>query len=699
MRQLYYTNYQSGQSGLSNAIMSIECGVVMAFLTNRFLLLDGNVSPPANIVQYQGRVDNAVMSRVTDLIDLPVAWAEPDDQALAGLESRELTRLNLMDTVFYVPDTVDIESQDARHFARGRTEWLCESDDTRDIPLLRMSEKPKLANSKYHRNNLSFYSYLFYLDDETRRATYRMLGRMQAKAPYAALARKVAGDLGNFNAVHMRRGDFKVTYGVTVLDRQPWEAIDALDKHFSRDERLLICTDERDDPFFTEMKAAWKDHVFIDHHILDHYGKEFAALPRHDSIALAYLSQLVAAESADFIGTMTSTFTSIIQRYRGNRGKPEPFKFLWNELPDPGDRYERGRHPISECVPLENGIMVEEFEGPYSWNRYNQRINPAWMREWPESFLAEALRETDTLAVAKTSKDAPRTTDMTKTDIAQTRPAQTSAAQTNRTQATRRTTARLQFEGLGVSLRTSAPGLGLKLTEVLHQGERDARSSNISNVEIELLDEAFVLTANGNEVGKAKTQKALLGELIRYLVPLLASARRHHVWLRGMLFRKGGQSVVYTGHFGHSEHTIADALCTSGWEFLGDEVIPVRVASLEAIPFARLAWPKGAATRLHWQQAKISAIVHGQHRLHVHASLHGLPPSIAAAEIMQQSIDFQFDRKRAIERLCTVAAQVPMYALSFGETTAVPGLLDFLSSPETAAAASPLNLESRVSAA
>ena len=52
MRQLFYTNYQSGSSGLSNGIMSIECAVVMAFLTKRFLLIDGNQSPPANIVNY-----------------------------------------------------------------------------------------------------------------------------------------------------------------------------------------------------------------------------------------------------------------------------------------------------------------------------------------------------------------------------------------------------------------------------------------------------------------------------------------------------------------------------------------------------------------------------------------------------------------------------------------------------------------------
>ena len=77
----------------------------------------------------------------------------------------------------------------------------------------------------------------------------------------------------------------------------------------------------------------------------------------------------------------------MIQRLRGSAGKQELFKFLWNELPDPGTHVERGRHPISECVPLEKGVMIQEFEGPYTWNRYSQLLNPAWMR-W-KSFLTE----------------------------------------------------------------------------------------------------------------------------------------------------------------------------------------------------------------------------------------------------------------------------------------------------------------------
>src|SRR5665811_393717 len=98
------------------------------------------------------------------------------------------------------------------------------------------------------------------------------------------------------------------------------------------------------------IKESYRKVVFLDWHILRNYGPEFQDLPAHDSIALAYLSQLIAAQSDDFIGTMTSTFTSLIQRFRGNLGKEEPFKFLWNELPPPGAKIERGRHAFGDDV-------------------------------------------------------------------------------------------------------------------------------------------------------------------------------------------------------------------------------------------------------------------------------------------------------------------------------------------------------------
>jgi hypothetical protein len=161
-----------------------------------------------------------------------------------------------------------------------------------------------------------------------------------------------------------------------------------LERSFSRRDRLLILTDERDDPFVAGIVDAFPDAVFVDHFILDELGAEFRARPHHDAIALAFLSQLVAARARDFVGTMTSTFTSLIQRWRGSAGLDERFKFLWNELPAASAALERGRTAINDAIPMRpDGTMIEQYEGPYSWNRFDPRLNSAWMREWPESFV------------------------------------------------------------------------------------------------------------------------------------------------------------------------------------------------------------------------------------------------------------------------------------------------------------------------
>jgi hypothetical protein len=373
--------------------MSTELGVVTAFLLDRVLVLEGNVPPPANLVSYPGSgITDRHRARVTDLVEMPVPWLEDWQVDYDASTAVVLSQGQVMDAVFPWPASIDRTSEDFRDFIRDRGHVVLETDEARAARVVRPFP---VASDGSALENFGFYSYYFYLDQPTRQAVHALLRRMRPKAPYAELARKVSASLGRFNAVHLRRGDFKLTYGVTTRDRTPAEVIRVLDQSFAKDETLLILTDERNDPFFGPITAYYGHAVFADHYILDRFRDEFFDLPYHDGLVLAYLSQLVAAESMDFVGTMTSTFTSMIQRSRGNLGRPEPFKFLWNELPDPDCRVtERGSHPPSQCVPLHpDGRLVEEYPGRYSWTRYNPRINPAWQREWPESFLEEEPAE------------------------------------------------------------------------------------------------------------------------------------------------------------------------------------------------------------------------------------------------------------------------------------------------------------------
>lgn len=390
MKHLFYRTHCSGRTGLSNALMSTELAVLLAGLTDRVLVLDGNVSPTANLVAYGGRVSTRHRSRPTDLIEMPVPWldAAQIDLARCG-RSLELTDQSLLSSVFYFPASLDTDTEDFRRFAQSRRSAFTYGGDYQRVPVLRLDGGPR--PDKPGHTNLGFYAPFLYVDAAARARVHELLRGMRPQRHLVELADLACKKLGAFNAVHVRRGDFKVTYGRTTLLREPSEAVAVLERSFSRRDRLVILTDERDDPFIGGVAAAFPDAVFADHFILDELGAEFRDLPHHDAIALAFLSQLVAARARDFVGTMTSTFTSLIQRWRGSAGLDERFKFLWNELPAAGVALERGRTPINDAIPMRpDGTMVEQHEGPYSWNRFDPRLNSAWMREWPESFLPSA---------------------------------------------------------------------------------------------------------------------------------------------------------------------------------------------------------------------------------------------------------------------------------------------------------------------
>jgi hypothetical protein len=655
MRYLYYTNYQSGRAGLSNGIMSIEIGVVLAHLTNRFLVLDGDVSPPANIVDYDGRVDNGRRSRVTDLIDIPVPWATPDDVDLQGLESLELTNLPLWQFAFHFPATLDLSSADARSFARGRDHWITVAGEHDRIPVLRLSEEPLVPGTPNRRSNLGNYAYQFYLDDENRRSVYRTLQRMQAKQPFADLARRVAGDLGSFNAVHLRRGDFKVTYGVTTLDRKPCEAIEAMDQVFARSDPLVIVTDDRGDPFFTEIKLAYPHHYFIDWHILDHYGAEFAQLPRNDSLSLACLSQLVAAESKEFIGTMTSTFTGMIQRYRGNRGRNEAFRYLWNELPEPGTGVERGRHAVSDCVPLDRGVMIEQFEGPYSWNRVSQLLNPAWMREWPESFLTPEAIATGALPARRT--DAPD-------HVA------------SHAGGRRAAVIHVGFENLQVAVRSADAALLRRLAPGLGARSGTQASNVIANLEISAAGSGWRVEQRGRSTGTDCDDVGLAWAVKRQIATIFALARQRYSWLQAAALARSGLGVVVAGDTGGPGDALLQALEKEGWVLQDRDLFAIRIADLTVVPLGARAQPEGAAAQAGRVPVPFAGLaVAARVPLHARDAMAPLSPAAAVAAMIGASLDITIDRTRAVTLLCRMLEQRPAVQLRWSNPQQAARLL------------------------
>ena len=560
----------------------------------------------------------------------------------------------------------------ANFVRRGCREIDLVSEALQHVPALSFSGGPE-------RFTLSFYSYFFYLDTAAQLQAYDALRAIRPKAEYAALAKRVAEDLGRFNAVHIRRGDFKKTKGVTTLDRKPAEAIETLDHHFKRDDRLVILTDEADDPFFDEIKSAYDDHIFLDHHILEHFGTEFMDLPAHDSIALAYLSQLVAPEALDFIGSMTSTFTSLIQRMRGNQRKDEKFKFLWNELPEPGEKLQKGRHAISNCVPLDRGIMVEDRKGPYSWNRCNERFNPGWMREWPESFLDET-------AMAERARDR---------EVA----APGAVAENEAADMPQRADERIctiSFLNDNVTATSDVGHIADTMKLLFKSMISSSDTPPIAKLRIADLGDQAQLLVDGKETGIDGAASRLLRAFYREVVCQFLYRHPELVWLHAGCAASAVGAVMLPGEWGRGKSTLVMELVKRDWAYLSDDIAPLDPDNGTIVPFPstpqirsrpdkelpreRLGSLRKKAASLDGLRTAdsphpLSMIIFPHYSRNETADLLPVSPGHAVGKLLENCLSFAKNEDESIHRLCKTVEKLPVYSLRFGDASEAVDLL------------------------
>ncbi|MCR9138468.1 MAG: hypothetical protein NXI27_20875 [Alphaproteobacteria bacterium] len=663
MKSIIHSVYRGGAAGLSNLVMSVELGVVVASLTDRLLILKGNKTPVANVVQYNGLVSNAYPSRVTDLIDLGIPWINWDESIEQKYAAQDICDVPPWDAVFYFPSHMSVDSDDFRSFAKGRKRLVTIDDKLEHIPALSISGGKESLT-------LGYYSSFFYLGQSAQLQAYDALRGMKPKPEISLFSETVAQDIGSFNAVHIRRGDFKKTLGVTTLERQPSEVIEALDPHFSRSETLVIVTDEADDPFFDEIKSAFPQHIFIDHHILQNHHSEFQDLPAHDSIALAYISQLVAAQSQDFIGTMTSTFSGAIQRMRGNLGKEELFKYLWNELPPPGAKLERGRHAIGDDILLDKGTMVEDGEGPYSWNRVNQRLNQLWMREWPESFLDKA-KMLERASGRELECDAVEPEPANSSRAVQPLPGAHMAL----------------FLGSAVTVSSDDVEITKSMANLFAMMSENSNAAPLGEVRIETAHDPAKLLVDGKSVSSGTNGAKLLRKGYREVVRLFIHQHPDLIWIHAACASSDRGAVVLPGSWGRGKSSLVLELCDQGWSFLSDDIVPIEPIVRRALPFpctpqvrpgtkkalsrdelgalSKRAVPLEAG-RVAESLQPVSMVVFPNFVSNAEASLSPISPAQAVGELLENCLSFPKNDDATIQALCDMVENLPVFSLRFG---------------------------------
>ena len=171
---------------------------------------------------------------------------------------------------------------------------------------------------------------------------------------------KLLSKFNKFNALHIRKGDFKHFSPVcNYINSITVETIDYdIEKNFKKDIPIIIFTDDKS--FYLSLKQKITDYKLI-------YFDDIAKFYTKSKDLISLLSLLIASESENFLGTWGSTFTGLIHRYRILNNKENNFLFITDSV-----------HITDNVLPVGR---------PYSWNdKYYKRYENClyWMREWVE---------------------------------------------------------------------------------------------------------------------------------------------------------------------------------------------------------------------------------------------------------------------------------------------------------------------------
>jgi hypothetical protein len=303
------------RSGLANVIMSYEIAFAMAYITNRTLIL-----PPTTFLTHITNGNKEQWPSMWELFDKQNNEFDilelNEYEELKNLDDGAswFTRASLLEDC-YSPIEIPhgLPMSNANFCVVNNLDSLKDNEDfknfagTRAIIDLNRSEK-----YIYVENSLfNHYWYWVYAGDANQRNILK--NKMNKLFRYSQRYYDMVSNtvnIGKYNAIHVRRGDFFIQYGNAL------ESINTEDKLLNQVEKLLdpslplyIATDEPNKEFFKALATKYKI-LFIDDF--------FKGLSK---LECAIIEQIICSQAEQFEGTIPSTYSKRINIMRGLDGR------------------------------------------------------------------------------------------------------------------------------------------------------------------------------------------------------------------------------------------------------------------------------------------------------------------------------------------------------------------------------------------
>lgn len=351
-----YLTYAAWPGQLNNTRICFETSVVLAFISGRTLVFPdtyrrlsepewrGDQFCPLHPVEF---LDLADLQHILPMISQQHYAEGTEDGWRHGVCDISVEPGTTVFCYHGSPQNCG-DGGDLAEFAAGRSALDWAHEELQERPTLNL-QSPTLE---------PFYAFVHFSDPAHWVACRELIRRHVRFLPHIEEAgQHIAGLLGDFAAVHVRRGDF--FWQRPDQDLAITRIAQSLERAGVRSQRLLyIASDEKDRGLFEPM-AASHEIVFADH-FLD------GVLRGMPDEHIACVEQVVCSNADVFVGTRLSTFSSYITRLRGYRGAAD-----------------QGVHFTDGGL---GGDCDDERSPGYTWVNWLRQGHPLWGREYREAW-------------------------------------------------------------------------------------------------------------------------------------------------------------------------------------------------------------------------------------------------------------------------------------------------------------------------
>jgi hypothetical protein len=323
--RLHWNVYCGGGIGVGNHIMSIQIGMIIAYLTKRRLVL--YLNKPVLFSEKQ--------LFITDLFTF-------DADIVFGTIDPSIPKIDADFSTCYTAQGFPDEN-----FRLGRP-----------VVDIFSFASPDIASSTL--NTLGWYSFKIFFNDCKKDCVEYLKRSIKIKDYFNEMAEAITPNLESNNSVLVRRGDFLNLDFFKQFTGNSEELEYTIYNNFYH-YPINIHSEETDRSFFSSIKNPVS---LITNVINDRF-------PHLDKCETGMVSYVIASRSEKFLGNIGSTFSNLIQQTRKVNNLDEKFRYTFSN--------------ISVLNRFGEEIRVN---GQYTWNQLKLRhwSDCNWQREFPECY-------------------------------------------------------------------------------------------------------------------------------------------------------------------------------------------------------------------------------------------------------------------------------------------------------------------------